>query len=579
MKAARQALAVAAMAAGFALPAVAQDAPAPAAPAPDAAAIRVMVNGSAVVFAPFAAPVQQNGTVLVPLRGVFEKLGANVQYDAATRTIVAVKGPTTVRLALGADQANVNGETRTLSVPALAAQGTTLVPLRFVSEALGAQVKWQATDRTVVITTDARAAEKPPAPTGSAKAEITSFTQNAPTDRPLRANETLTVTLSGTPGGKAVFSLPGIESAQNLPLKESAPGTYVGTFTVPPGLNVGGTGAAVAGQLTVGTTVSPLVQAGVPVKIDAAGPTFASLSPAPDAVAPPGRPLVYGTYADANGTGVSAQTVRLLVNNEDVTARATITEAFFSYPPPADLPAGKNTVVVTLRDAAGNETRREWSFTVTPAETLLKRVTFTPENKALSMGDTLTVRAEAVPGGTARFALGSASPTGAAAAIERPMREESPGVYVGTYEVQRGDSLARAPVSVTFTPPNGRTGVTLAAAQAVTIAAGAPETPVIDTPQEGASVGAAVVTIMGRAAPNATIRVNVSYQGRALLLIAARGTLAAREVKADEKGKWSVENVKLSAPPGVANLSFTATAVSTDQTGEVSTPATVRFRR
>jgi len=268
--------------------------------------------------------------------------------------------------------------------------------------------------------------------------------------------------------------------------------------------------------------------------------------------------------------------VRLLVNNEDVTARATITDAFFSYPPPADLPGGKNTVVVTLHDAAGNETHREWSFTVTPAEILLKRVTFIPENKTLGLGDVLTVRAEALPGGTARFLLGGAS----AAAIERPMREESPGVYVGTYEVKRGDALTRAPVRVTFTASGGApAAVTLAASQAVTIAAGAPGTPIIDTPQEGASVGAAVVTLTGRAAPGATVRVNVSYQGRAVLVIGARGRLAEREVKADAQGKWSVENVKLSAPPGVSNLSFTATVVSVDPAGEASAPATVRFRR
>lgn len=442
-------------------------------------AIRVSVNGGTVVFTPPAAPVQQSGTVLVPLRGVFEKLGANVQYDGATKTIVAVKGPTTVRLVLGADQADVNGETRALSVPALATQGATLVPLRFVSEALGAQVQWQATERTVLITTEAPVAEPVP----------------------------------GTPGG-AFAATAGerrgeVKSAARVP----TPGNYRIT-------------------LSDGSTVE--VAPDVPVT--QAGRTVALSN------VKAGAQVVIRTDPQTN------QGIAIAIVTSDNPAAAA---------PPEALPAP-----------------------LSPTETLLRRVTFTPLDKTLAPGDTLSVRAEATPGGTARFTLGGPPDAGAAtAAIERPMREESPGVYVGTYEVKRGDSLNRAPVRVTFTPPNAQTGVTLAAANAVTTAAGAPNTPVIDTPQEGASVGASMATITGRAAPHATVRVVVAYQGRALLVIGARGTLTRREVTADEKGSWSVANVKLSAPPGVSKLSFTATAVSVDQTGEISAPATVRFRR
>ncbi len=127
--------------------------------------IRVSVNGDPVAFAG-QPPVQRLGTVLVPLRGVFEKLGANVQYDAATRTILAVKGPTTVSLRLGEAQALVNGEERALSLPAEATAGTTLVPLRFAFEAL-ARRSGEAATRSVRITTDAQVGRSSPAPSGA----------------------------------------------------------------------------------------------------------------------------------------------------------------------------------------------------------------------------------------------------------------------------------------------------------------------------------------------------------------------------------------------------------------------------
>ncbi|MES2463504.1 MAG: copper amine oxidase N-terminal domain-containing protein, partial [Armatimonadota bacterium] len=150
----------------------AQELPPTPAPVPPAAAapvpppITVTVNGEPVVFAS-QAPVEQGGTILVPLRGVFEKLGAGVQYTAATKTITAVRGVTTVTLRLGDANAYVNGEARPLAVVPQALNGVTVVPLRFVSEALGAQVAWKRDILTVVITTGAPVADQLPTPEGT----------------------------------------------------------------------------------------------------------------------------------------------------------------------------------------------------------------------------------------------------------------------------------------------------------------------------------------------------------------------------------------------------------------------------
>jgi hypothetical protein len=113
--------------------------------------IRVLLNGRAIDFGG-VPPVQQSNRVLVPLRGVFEALGASVNYDNASQTILAERGETRVQLTLGSAQAYVNGSLRVLDVPAQARLGRTLVPLRFVSEALGADVQWNDVQRTVLIT-------------------------------------------------------------------------------------------------------------------------------------------------------------------------------------------------------------------------------------------------------------------------------------------------------------------------------------------------------------------------------------------------------------------------------------------
>ncbi|MBW3634941.1 MAG: copper amine oxidase N-terminal domain-containing protein [Armatimonadetes bacterium] len=97
------------------------------------------------------APIQQNGRTLVPMRDIFESLGATVNYNALNRSIAAQKGSTIVRLALGTRNATVNNVPVRLDVPAQTYYGRTVVPLRFVSEALGANVAYNSGTRIVSI--------------------------------------------------------------------------------------------------------------------------------------------------------------------------------------------------------------------------------------------------------------------------------------------------------------------------------------------------------------------------------------------------------------------------------------------
>lgn len=119
----------------------------------------IVVNGQSLQLA--ADPVLEEGRVLVPLRGVFEALGATVFWDSATQTVHATKGSRAIRLRPGERTAMVRDQSVGLDVPARITGGYTLVPLRFIAEALGAEVKWDAATWTVSVTGSTEADEKP----------------------------------------------------------------------------------------------------------------------------------------------------------------------------------------------------------------------------------------------------------------------------------------------------------------------------------------------------------------------------------------------------------------------------------
>ena len=110
-------------------------------PAAAGGEIRVAINGQALGFSG-SAPTRLGGRVVVPMRGIFEALGATVQWEASTQAITAQRGETTVRMRIGNGEAQINDYRVHLDQPPVLLGGSTMVPLRFVGEALGARVDW-----------------------------------------------------------------------------------------------------------------------------------------------------------------------------------------------------------------------------------------------------------------------------------------------------------------------------------------------------------------------------------------------------------------------------------------------------
>ncbi|MDQ2858213.1 MAG: copper amine oxidase N-terminal domain-containing protein [Candidatus Eremiobacteraeota bacterium] len=107
------------------------------------------------------AALVKNGHLYVPLRSMFERMGATVSASADGRTVTAVKTGASVSVTVGKNEVLLNGESRPLDVPPMMYHGTLLVPVRVISESMGAYVQW-VPDRRVVVVRYFAAPEAPP---------------------------------------------------------------------------------------------------------------------------------------------------------------------------------------------------------------------------------------------------------------------------------------------------------------------------------------------------------------------------------------------------------------------------------
>ena len=97
------------------------------------------------------APIQEKGTTLVPLRIISENLNTFVAYDPSTQTASILKGSTSIHLTIGSKKVSVNNNISELPVAPRLIHNTTMVPVRFISEYLGCKVDWDAQTQTVIL--------------------------------------------------------------------------------------------------------------------------------------------------------------------------------------------------------------------------------------------------------------------------------------------------------------------------------------------------------------------------------------------------------------------------------------------
>lgn len=113
--------------------------------------IEVLVNGKTINFD--VQPTVINGRTMIPVRYTTEALGALVNWDGPANTVIITSEGKLIKLPINSYTASLNGQSVSLDAPATIIDGRTLVPARFIAESLGAKVNWDATERTVIIST------------------------------------------------------------------------------------------------------------------------------------------------------------------------------------------------------------------------------------------------------------------------------------------------------------------------------------------------------------------------------------------------------------------------------------------
>jgi hypothetical protein len=193
-------------------------------------------------------------------------------------------------------------------------------------------------------------------------AEISGVTISA--IRPLRAGETLSVDVNGTPGGRASFDIG--DYLEDLPLREERPGLYRGRFVIPERFNLAE--VPVYAHLVVGEVSAPRAQARQRLTTLTTTPLIGDFAPRPQASVNDRRPTIYATFSSPAEDGIDTRSVRLNLDGHDVSGDATCTSSYVIYMPTHDLPDGPRRVTLRLQDKAGNISERSWIFTIAPTQ-------------------------------------------------------------------------------------------------------------------------------------------------------------------------------------------------------------------
>lgn len=289
---------------------------------------------------------------------------------------------------------------------------------------------------------------------------------------------------------------------------------------------------------------------------------------------------IAGEFETATGTEVDLNSVRIFVNNEEVTDRSTITENFFSYRPSQSFVPGSVRVEVRYRNTRGEQFSKAWSFVVAPRQATIRldSVSHNAVGRTANTGFEFTVTLAGTPGADASVLLVQDGRT----VRELDAEETRPGTYVATQTVRRGDRVSEG-VVVGRLQKNGETVYTAASqpfAFGTTTSEPPTSTPTSPDPdssspdttsdqlrprftshEDGDSVGSSGFTLVGRTLPNATVDVRVT-SAFSLLDVVRLGeeTVVDEDVRANSNGEFRITVPRATIPVPGTQYTVIATA-------------------
>jgi hypothetical protein len=374
-----------------------------AAPPPACAqAVTVTVAGQPLYMNP--GPIERAGRVFVPLRSIFERLGAGVVYSAGT--INATKGSTTVSITIGSTQATLNGQAQILDVAPFIIGATTYVPLRFVAQSLGANVAYDDSSRVVSISPRGGGGggyvppprpipPHPVPPPNPPPVSVVRLVAQQPGPGAGVSNRFVTISADFSnqvnPNRVRVW-LDGSDITNRSGL------TRAGFSYRPPApLGFGSHTVRASGYDAVGSPfdrswsfnvngVAP--PPAVPVQLR-------NQQPAPNTTTANTFAVISSQFSRTlSNNGAS---VRVWLDGSNITSRCGISATAFSYKPPAPLSAGSHTVRVAGNGPDGGSFDRSWSFSVSRAAPGKITLSITSPGANAVVGRTFTVQGSTVP--------------------------------------------------------------------------------------------------------------------------------------------------------------------------------------
>jgi hypothetical protein len=327
---------------------------------PPAAAQTVMVNGQQLYLNP--GPIERSGRVFVPLRSIFERMGASVVYQSGR--INATKNQTTVSLTIGSTQATVNGQSQILDVAPFIVGATTYVPLRFVAQSLGADVGYNSSTNVVSITHagggGGGGGMRPP---------------NPPPPMPPVSQLYLT-SHQPTPNSQIANRTPVISASFSRPVRTDTVRVWLDGYDITSGTEISGFGIyhRTRNVLSIGSHTVRVAGTDVAgmrfdrqwtFSVIGSGPPpgliqLRAQQPAPGAKVSDRFALISAQFTSPVQTG----SIRVWLDGADRTGQCGISSTQFSYRPPAPLDFGSHTVRVTGRGVGGSYFDRSWSFSI-----------------------------------------------------------------------------------------------------------------------------------------------------------------------------------------------------------------------
>ena len=372
---------------------------------PAAAQVSIVVGGQPLVVNP--GPIERNGRVFVPMRAIFERLGATVVYSSGN--INATRGQTTVALTIGSTQAVVNGQSQTLDVAPFIVGASTYVPLRFIAQSLGAVVNYNDSNQQVTINMGhmppPRPVPPPPNPNPPPPPpEIQLYAQrpvpgNAVADRFVTISAqfnrnarpgTVRVWLDGNDiTGRCAISAGGFSYRPPAPLSFGAHRVRVA------GLAADGSGFDRAWSFTTSGAPPPVS----PIDLN-------SQNPAPGANVTNRFVTISANFSRQ----VDGSSVRVFIDGVNRSNQSGISGSGFSFKPPAPLDFGSHKVRVTGNGIGGLAFDRSWNFTVIRSAPAI-HLTITQPIANAPVGQTFTIRGNTVANGRIAVTAGASPDT------------------------------------------------------------------------------------------------------------------------------------------------------------------------